>query len=128
MIAWRPGRSQRRVLASSMSADKSLAADDIAAERARLGIPENAVQLRSWIRYKLGEIENPATRRPWNQAQIAKETHASEPHVSRVYSGSIESGHLSGRIRRLTSEILGIPLAVLFPGAANGSNGKRGGG
>lgn len=97
-----------------------LSPDAIIAEKQRLGVPAGGQALRAWIQYKLKSLRNAKTGRPWNQADIARETHASESTVSIIYTGGRDHGHKSGRVRRLTAELLEIPEAVLFPAQSDG--------
>ena len=86
----------------------------IARARADRGIPAEGAALRSWIRYQLSQHMNAATSRPYTQADIARETHVSEPTVSIIFSNSRVNGFKSGRVRRLAAKILDIPEVVLF--------------
>lgn len=103
-----------------------LSAEEITAEKARLGVPSGGQQLRSWIRYQLQNKTNPDTAKPYTQADIARATFTSEGSVSYIYQGQRVSGQKSGRVRRLTSQILGIPEAVLFPASADGETSEGG--
>jgi transcriptional regulator with XRE-family HTH domain len=83
-------------------------------ERTERGIPDNGERLRDWIRYQLRQHINPTTGKPYTQAAIAKETGASQPTVSRIFTGDLVNGRKAGRVRRLTAVVLGIEEVVLF--------------
>jgi hypothetical protein len=103
---------------------EALTAEEIAAWRERIRIPEPGLGTRKlWFQLQLANKRQPrdgtkSDNVKWSQAAIARVTHSSEPHVSRVLSGGIVSGALAGRIRRKVSEILEIPEDVLFPSEA----------
>lgn len=100
-----------------------LTADEIATERARLGIPESGDGLRSWLRYKLQQIDNPKTGRKYTQADIARKTKATEGTVSKVFRdiGTGLNGRMYERIRLVTAEILGIDARIIWPTQKQGA-------
>jgi transcriptional regulator with XRE-family HTH domain len=89
---------------------KTLDPEVVRTERARLGIPEDGLQQRLWIRYQL-------QLRGWNQAKVARTAYASESSVSMIYMGQRPAGSKADRVRRLTAGVLGVAEGVLFPEA-----------
>jgi transcriptional regulator with XRE-family HTH domain len=90
-------------------------AEQIAAERAARGIPDEPEEFHLWIRYELSKRHNAETGGRWRQRDVAKRTHLSDATVSHVLQGQRVFGRGSERVKRLMAEILEIPLAVLFP-------------
>lgn len=97
------------------TSEPTLSPTDIAAEKSRLGIPDGGQPLRAWIRYQLQQRINAKTGKPWNQADIGRETFVSEGTISYIFTAQRVSGRKVERVRRVTAELLGIPEAVLFP-------------
>lgn len=86
----------------------------IIAERKRLGIPQDPKDRREWIGFQLRLRDNPKTGKKWNQADVARETFASETSVSIVMLGGRIEGLKGEKIRLLISEVIGVPVPVLF--------------
>lgn len=88
---------------------------EIAAKRRELGIPEGEGQpLRAWLRFQLQSKINPKTKKPWTQADIARQADVAEPTVSVVFTGGRPLGRRGEKIRALTAQVLGVEQEVLF--------------
>ena len=87
-----------------------LTPEEVQSERAAIGVPEDGVQQRAWIRYQL-QIKG------WSQACVARATTPSDSTVSVIYTGQRPAGMKAERVRRLTAEVIGVREQVLFPEA-----------
>lgn len=71
---------------------------------------------RSWIRYHLSQVINPATGKGFLLGDISEEVDSCVSTVSRVLAGerSNKSPRLADRIRRIAARILGLSTDELF--------------